>query len=243
MADLDSRPVSSVRDFTPARPTFPQHSQVECDKDGYRSFTIPTPKGEVRAEEGWGEWRLRGTAEALEAFGAIDMEWLPGRPGNGNVRQKVVFGTDGRIFLGVWRGRHPRLPYISIAKSDERTFTVEMPFNSAEQAEFHEFRRQREQRQTWETAKAIRQDRDFIGDWQKSILQRISELEGLIDGSRGFTGFPDIGLRLREQKPILSALADARAWVECCTPQLKDAIRKDNVYSLNGETYRGIQSR
>lgn len=244
MADLDSRPVSSVRDFTPARPTLPPPDQVTSDEHGYRRFSGKTAKGTISVEEWYrGEWRLRGTAEALEAFGVIHPEWLPGRPGNGRTRQTVVFSPDGRIVLGSWKGGEPTLPHIAIQKEGERKFSVYMPFNSEERAARDEYCRQQEERRTWETAKSIRQDRDYIGDWQKGILKRIDELEGLIDGSRCFTGFPDIGLRVREQKPILSALADAKAWVKCCTPQLKDAIRKDNVYSLNGETYRGIQSR
>lgn len=238
MADLDSRPVSSVRDFTPARPTFPPFSQIECDKYGWPHFSIQTAKGEIRVEAWWCEWRLHGTAEALEAFGAIILEWLPGRPGNGKTRQGVAFAPDGRIFLGSWKGGRPALPHISITKTSGRTLTVKMPFNSAEQAQIDEFQRQREQRKAWETAKSIRQDRDFIGDWQKSILKRISEIEGLIDGRLDFTGWPEIGLRVREQRPILAALAEAKQWVEFCSPQFKDAIRRDNVYSLNGETHR-----
>lgn len=241
MADLDSRPVSSVRDFTPIRPTLPPPEQVTSDEHGHRHFSIQTAKGTISVQEWFREWQLRGTAEALEAFGAIHLEWLPGRTGNGKTRQTVVFAPDGRIFLGSWRGSGLRaLPHISIAKSSGEIITVHMRFNGAERAQFDEFQRQREQRKTWETAKSIRQDRDFIGDWQKAILTRIDELEGLIAGRRYFTGLPEIGLRVREQKPILAALADAKAWAECCSPQFKDAMRKDNVYSLNGEAYRRL---
>lgn len=240
MADLDSRPVSSVRGFTPARPTFPPPEQVTSDEHGYRNFSIKTAKGTISVQEWYREWRLRGTAEALEAFGAIHPEWLPGLAGNGKVLQKVVFAPDGRIVLGVWKGTKPKLPHITIQKEGERSYSVYMPFNSEERAARDEYCRQQEERRTWETAKSIRQDRDFIGDWQKAILTRIDELEGLIAGRRYFTGLPEIGLRVREQKPILAALADAKAWAECCTPQLKDAMRRDNVYSLNGEAYRRL---
>ncbi|MBD5805330.1 hypothetical protein AZOA_47830 [Azoarcus sp. Aa7] len=132
------------------------------------------------------------------------------------------------------------MPHIAIAKNSGRTFTVHMPFNAEEQAQLDELRQQSEQRQTWETAKAIRQDRDFIGDWKTAILKRIDEMEALIGGRRYFTGLPEIGLRVREQKPILAALAEAKQRVEFCSPQYKDAIRKDNVYSLNGEAYLGM---
>ena len=241
MADLDSKPVSSVRNFKPVRPTFPPAEQVECNQDGLRRFSVQTPRGAIAIEEMYYRaWGLRGQPEALEAFGAIKSEWLPGLPGNGRSRQTVVFAPDGRIFLGSWKGGRPPLPHITIAKNYGRTFTVFMPFNSAELAESEEFRRQCEQRQTWEKAKSVHLESDFPGQWQKSVLKRIGELEGLIDGRLHFSGSPEIGLRVRDQKPILLALTDAKAWVECCTPQLKDAIRKDNVYSLNGEAYRRL---
>jgi len=238
MADVDSRPVSSVRDFMPTRPTLPPPEQVTCNRYGWRTFSIQTAKGQIHVELTPYRWQLRGRPEALESFGAIHSEWLPGRPGNSRTRQTVVFEPGGCILLGSWKGRQPRLPHISIAKNSGQTFTVLIPFNDSEQAQFDELQRQREQREAWETAKSIRQDRDFIGEWRKSILQRISELEGLIDGSRYFTDFPEIGLRVREQKPVLAALAEAKRQVEYCTPQYKDTIRRDNVYSLNGETYR-----
>lgn len=159
MAELDSRPVSSVRDFTPVRPTLPPPEQITSD-GVTRKFSIRTEKGVVHVAK-FHEWQLRGHPEALEAFGVIKLDWLPGLPGNMKTHQIVVFAPDGRALMGAWPGKRPNLPSLSIEKASRTTFRVRLPLTSEERAEYEEFRRLQDERSGREhRARHKREDAD-----------------------------------------------------------------------------------
>lgn len=120
MAEADFMPVREIPVLT--------IPDIGVEEHGYAlRFRIATLHGVIDVEGRHDKWHCTGRAEALCGAGLIDMDWLPGRPGNNKVSQTVVFG-DGVAapYRGNPKGRTLG-NCIRIMRAPGHRFKVEIP--------------------------------------------------------------------------------------------------------------------
>lgn len=98
------------------------------DANGYFSFIIETDKGAIVVSSYSGhKWVCSGTVYALEAGGFLRHEWCPGIPGNGKIRQTVLFEAAGpRLVFGNKNRKNMGSPFIVIVRASKNKFEVEL---------------------------------------------------------------------------------------------------------------------
>lgn len=106
---------------------------------GTANFMIETPHGSVSVEAGrCDSIFVRGTPEAINGFGLIEPDWLPGLPGRGATTQMVCF-EDGQVILPVGknrRGKRTKIPTRIIIRAwgyCRRTVDVQIPISEKQQ--------------------------------------------------------------------------------------------------------------
>lgn len=74
------------------------------------------------------EINICGTVEALTHFRLIQLEWLPGAPGNNSTSQTVLFGKAGPVlFRGNPTGQKFQEPLIRIMRQGSRRYNIRLP--------------------------------------------------------------------------------------------------------------------
>lgn len=115
-------------------PTVDIPENFKQNKQGYLIFQIATTDGDVQVE-GW-RWGFscKGTSGALAACGLLQIDWIPGIPGNNSVRQTVAFIEGNAIPLRGRRNgvRNPAQSLI-ITRLSRVRYEVRVPTTKAQQ--------------------------------------------------------------------------------------------------------------
>lgn len=188
--------------------------------------------------------RYVGKSTALVASGLVQQYWLPGELGNGKTSQSLIFLVDGTVQLLKPKSHFKSFDLgfggIKTWKSGS-LFYVNLIFTKDESNRRMAVSDAKKEQETWQLAKQAHQQPDFPERWKNGVLYHVDQAEKLIEGKLVFTDFPDIGIPpsgVEAAKRAIAELKDVLRWI---APQVKDKVKKSNVYYLNESAFRSMK--
>lgn len=193
--------------------------EVSLEGHGWRTHTLTTECGKLVVSELRHCRTVEGSAAALEAYGLLKQEWLPGLPGNNAIRQTVVFAPSGTWLIhGNRRGSKLRYPFAVIVRTSSNRYIVEQNYTDEERSIMEAFYDEQWKRKKAE-ARAVAEGSFPSGrpktalEWKKAcladidcVLRWLSEDEQLAGACGGRFKFND-----STQRQILACVEELRS--------------------------------